>query len=236
MLHKEEQIILRVPPALAVALEKWLVDPRRAPQKFRVEIFNDGTGVLFVDQRIYRGKLANLPTIIESQRTFDGTTFYKSADINQVFVVEGGEGVDVNLYESDLKSLYTAAGSTAPTLTPEQRTDLTTGDPSFRDLVVEYPDGAADLDSGLSVTARKIRSTRFERTSEPEPELLDRAIERINLVEAEVCLLNIFVLFEFESLYLFSSLSSSFFRPLCVRRIPVSTSMTSFQPPRLRPP
>jgi len=189
LLHKEEQILLRVPHDLSVTLEMWLNDHTRSQEdKFRVEIFADGTGVLHVGKDVYRAKLANLPTIVESHRTYDGALFYKSADINQVLIVEGGEKADVELYKADVKSLHDAAAGSAASASAVASSSaaaaaLATGDLPFALMVTEFPDGPALLDHGLTIAARNIRPARFNRPVEPPQPVLREALDRLALID-----------------------------------------------------
>ena len=69
-------------------------------------------GVVEFDGWHMSGKLVDLPTIIESQKTIDKKTFYKTADISQMFICkEGPPSDDEELTEEQAKAKAAAAAA-----------------------------------------------------------------------------------------------------------------------------
>ena len=108
----EEQYILRLPPALA---EKMRSAIRKGKQDLGMELhMNDSKhGELYMGDEKHRVVVAELPTIVESQKTLNNSTYYKSADIHQVLMVlEPGQEVPPKGIEPDLTMKH---GLTPPT-------------------------------------------------------------------------------------------------------------------------
>lgn len=87
MLRIEEQhLILRLPQEEA---DKLRQDIRNNNSTSMSIGFNDPrTGVYARDGKEFNCSLVDLPTYIETQKTFDNVTFYKSADLHQMIVVQ----------------------------------------------------------------------------------------------------------------------------------------------------
>lgn len=82
----ENQFILRIPDEAAMLLHEILITPN-SNLKDRMSIKLDADlryGEVRLDQWLLYGKMVDLPTIIECQKTIDSKSFYKSADICQM--------------------------------------------------------------------------------------------------------------------------------------------------------
>ncbi|XP_042125305.1 transcription initiation factor TFIID subunit 7-like isoform X2 [Peromyscus maniculatus bairdii] len=84
----EEQFILRLPPEHAYTVRK-MIHSRGASMKdkLKVDFSSDGrNAVVQVEDVSLSAKLVNLPCVIESMKTVDRKTLYKTADISQMLV------------------------------------------------------------------------------------------------------------------------------------------------------
>lgn len=84
----EQQFILRLPPGPAMALRRDVqIGSLTLKDKFSIEMQPDHRHciVRFGNELLY-AKLMDLPCIIESLKTVDMKTFYKTADISQILI------------------------------------------------------------------------------------------------------------------------------------------------------
>lgn len=113
----EEQFILRLPPALA---ERMRAAVRKGKQDLGMEIeMKDAKhGELVIGDERHKFVVTELPTIVESQKTLNNSTYYKSADIHQMLVVlEPGQELPKGA-EPDLTMKH---GITPPTRNSRRR-------------------------------------------------------------------------------------------------------------------
>ncbi|XP_022874338.1 transcription initiation factor TFIID subunit 7 isoform X1 [Olea europaea var. sylvestris] len=95
----EEQFILRVPPAVSERIERLLNDPTSSDDKSLDLSFSDDgrTGSFFIGNDQFSASLLDLPTVVESYKTYDDSALIKTADIGQVWqmimVTEDGDSV-----------------------------------------------------------------------------------------------------------------------------------------------
>lgn len=82
----EEQFIIRFPPSVAAELREELRELSQ-PEDLSVTFTDPRRATVMFHGRKYVGVLVDLPTIIEAQRTFDRSQYYKIADICQMLLV-----------------------------------------------------------------------------------------------------------------------------------------------------
>lgn len=96
----ENQFILRVPSEPAAALKEALaVGASNIRERFRIQLAPEKDssnnqlrrGEVVFDGWKMSAKMVDLPTIIESQKTIDKKTFYKTADISQMLICHEGD-------------------------------------------------------------------------------------------------------------------------------------------------
>lgn len=84
----EDQLILRLPPSPATEEFRNLVKKRQVPAGFYVNFSDSRKATVSLglgeEPSVLKGKLVDLPCILESQKTFDNKQFYKIGDISQV--------------------------------------------------------------------------------------------------------------------------------------------------------
>ncbi|KAL3633405.1 transcription initiation factor TFIID subunit 7 [Castilleja foliolosa] len=86
----EEQFILRVPPAVAERIERLLNDPASSSEDKSLDLsFSDDgrTGTFVIGNDHFSASLLDLPTVVESYKTYDVTVLIKNADIGQMIMV-----------------------------------------------------------------------------------------------------------------------------------------------------
>ncbi|KAK4409239.1 UNVERIFIED_CONTAM: Transcription initiation factor TFIID subunit [Sesamum calycinum] len=93
----EEQFILRVPPAVAERIERLLNDSASSSEDKSLDLLfsEDGrTGTFVIGSDRFSASLLDLPTVVESYKTYDDNVLIKTADIGQMIMVrEEGDGV-----------------------------------------------------------------------------------------------------------------------------------------------
>ncbi|KAL8540931.1 hypothetical protein ACS0TY_002262 [Phlomoides rotata] len=93
----DEQFIMRVPPAVAERIERLLNDTSSSSEDKNLDLSfsEDGrTGTFVIGNDRFSASLLDLPTVVESYKTYDDNVLIKSADIGQMIMVrEEGDGV-----------------------------------------------------------------------------------------------------------------------------------------------
>ncbi|PJF17759.1 hypothetical protein PSACC_02422 [Paramicrosporidium saccamoebae] len=82
----EEQFILRFPPSVAAELREELRESSQ-PDDLSITFTDTRRAQVSFHGRMYVGVLVDLPTILETHRTFDRSQYYKTADICQMLLV-----------------------------------------------------------------------------------------------------------------------------------------------------
>ncbi|CAK1588599.1 unnamed protein product [Parnassius mnemosyne] len=83
----ESQFILRLPEEPAKLLREVLKSGENLKNRLNIQIENDMRhGEVRFDHRLMHAKIVDLPTIIESLKTIDNKSFYKTADICQMMI------------------------------------------------------------------------------------------------------------------------------------------------------
>ncbi|KAI9261532.1 TAFII55 protein conserved region-domain-containing protein [Phascolomyces articulosus] len=86
----EEHLILRLPQGEMCEQLRECVRKREVPEDVKLQMKDSRRGQFSLGGRKYDTTLVDLPTIIESQKTFDKKQFYKTADISQMLLVDDG--------------------------------------------------------------------------------------------------------------------------------------------------
>eukprot|EP00727_Mastigamoeba_balamuthi_P012126 m51a1_g7536 hypothetical protein (230) ;mRNA; r:54583-56400 len=110
----EDQIVLRVPPRLAASLRTHI----RSKSGAISLSFDDPEGregYFKMDGEALPFQLRDLPCIVETHKTSDGTTLYKSSDVGQVIVVREKNEEPEPRGTDGHHAWRTASGITAPT-------------------------------------------------------------------------------------------------------------------------
>lgn len=124
----EDQYILRLPQPLVERMRFALSSNRRKDaaedkkvSSFRIDFKDERNATLTVDGEIYPASLVDLPAIVETHKTADKRTFYKSGDVHQMLIVRmPGESAPPSTASSD--GLTPAARNAAKRLAEPPRT------------------------------------------------------------------------------------------------------------------
>ncbi|OBZ87750.1 Transcription initiation factor TFIID subunit 7 [Choanephora cucurbitarum] len=88
----EEQLVFRVPEGDMCNKLHEYVKKREIPQDIALHFRDNRKGYFVFDGKQYDAQIVDLPTIIESQKTYDSKQFYKVADISQMLLVDPASG------------------------------------------------------------------------------------------------------------------------------------------------
>ncbi|CAA3026174.1 transcription initiation factor TFIID subunit 7 [Olea europaea subsp. europaea] len=93
----EEQFVLRVPPTVAERIERLLNDPTSSSgdKSLDLSFSDDGrTGSFVIGNDHFSASLLDLPTVVETYKTYDDSALIKTADIGQmILVTEEGDSI-----------------------------------------------------------------------------------------------------------------------------------------------
>ncbi|KAK2952374.1 putative transcription initiation factor TFIID subunit 7 [Blattamonas nauphoetae] len=108
----EKQFILRAPPKVADSIREKIhkCTTGEPGDPFNISFINHDPhhAHVEIDNQRYPATLVNLPCIIESQKSFDNKTFFKTADISQMLIVHEQDETPLHVYDRD-------SGITPPT-------------------------------------------------------------------------------------------------------------------------
>ena len=149
----EEQILLRVPPELALRLNRLIEEGKASSSSsssfastssISLTLNPSRRGVLHLDKASHDGTLVDLPCLVETHKTFDNIAYYKAADIAQMLILHP---LPTAVAPATTSPAPTAGGLAAPSSEKAKEA----GPPPIR-----YP-------SGLLPPTRDIRPKRYER-------------------------------------------------------------------------
>lgn len=105
LFDQEQQFILRMPPGPAMALREEVKNGSMTlKDRFSIELQQDlRKGAIRYGNDYYHAKMVDLPCIIESLKTVDMKTFYKTADICQMLITTTEEDLAQDENESPKK-------------------------------------------------------------------------------------------------------------------------------------
>ncbi|XP_018299654.1 transcription initiation factor TFIID subunit 7 isoform X1 [Mycetomoellerius zeteki] len=100
----ESQFIMRLPPEPARILKEALRNNLPLKDRLTIKLENDMRyGEVRLDHWLLHAKVVDLPTIVESLKTIDSKSFYKTADICQMVICKEEEDHPVTDEESPVK-------------------------------------------------------------------------------------------------------------------------------------
>ncbi|XP_013195207.1 transcription initiation factor TFIID subunit 7 [Amyelois transitella] len=134
----ESQYILRLPEEPAKVLREVLKSGENLKNRLTIQVENDmRQGEVRFDHWLMHAKIVDLPTIVESLKTIDNKSFYKTADICQMMICKD---------EPDL-----------PTVEEESPTKNKKKDPYKVDKKFLFP-------HGITPPTKNVRKRRFRKT------------------------------------------------------------------------
>ena len=178
----EEQILLRVPPEIALRLNRLIDEGKSSSSPSTTTssttnqspislTFTSNTSVtLHCDKQSLDGTLVELPTIIETLKTFDNIAYYKTADIAQMIILHAAQQPATNQPATISSSQPTnPPASSSASASSSQPTAAAAATDKAKDAVppppIKYP-------SGLLPPTRDIRPKRFERDTLIQPRIV----------------------------------------------------------------
>lgn len=125
---EEEQYILRLPEPLVERMRFALSSTKRRdaagedkkPSTFSVDFQDERNATFTIDGTPYPASLMDLPCLVETHKTADKRTFYKSGDLHQVLVVRMPDEPKPETYSLQ-DGLTSAAKDAATRLAPPKR-------------------------------------------------------------------------------------------------------------------
>ncbi|NXR21513.1 TAF7 factor, partial [Cinclus mexicanus] len=163
----ESQFVLRLPPEYASTVRRAVQSGNvNLKDRLTIELHADGRhGIVRVDRVPLAAKLVDLPCIIESLKTIDKKTFYKTADICQMLVCT----VDGDLY---------------PPL--EEQTVAT--DPKANKKKDKDREKKFIWNHGITLPLKNVRKRRFRKTAKKkyiESPDVEKEVKRLLSTDAE---------------------------------------------------
>ncbi|WRX33443.1 TAFII55 protein [Theobroma cacao] len=103
----EEQFILRVPPSIAEHIDRLLSENASSSEDKSLDLVfsEDGrTGTFVIGNDRFPASLLDLPSVVESYKTYDDSALVKTADVGQMIMVRepGDASPDVVEYRHGL--------------------------------------------------------------------------------------------------------------------------------------
>lgn len=174
----ESQFILRLPEEPAKELRELLKSGDSLKNRLTIQIENDMRhGEVRLDHRLMHAKIIDLPTIIESLKTIDNKSFYKTADICQMMICKE---------EPD----QTPSEEESPSRNKKK-------DPNKVDKKFLWP-------HGITPPTKNVRKRRFRKTLKKKyveaPEI-EKEVKRLLRADNEACQLSWEVITEDEDLH-----------------------------------
>ncbi|XP_026826391.1 transcription initiation factor TFIID subunit 7 isoform X1 [Ooceraea biroi] len=100
----ESQFVMRLPPEPAKILREALRSSLPLKDRLTIKLENDMRyGEVRVDHWLLHAKVMDLPTIVESLKTIDNKSFYKTADICQIVICKEEDDPSATDEESPVK-------------------------------------------------------------------------------------------------------------------------------------
>nr|XP_032628096.1 transcription initiation factor TFIID subunit 7-like isoform X1 [Chelonoidis abingdonii] len=165
----ESQFILRLPPEYASTVRRAVQSGSvNLKDRLTIELHPDGRhGIVRVDRVPLAAKLVDLPCIIESLKTIDKKTFYKTADICQMLVCT----VDGDLYP--------------PLEEPTVSTDPKANKKKDKDREKKFI-----WNHGITLPLKNVRKRRFRKTAKKKAQYIEspdveKEVKRLLSTDAE---------------------------------------------------
>lgn len=91
--ENEDQILLRLPPKAAEKIHKMLKEEDQDLFSESVAFVQRGDHLGFAigKERFLSSEKVRLPAVVETYKTYDGTTYYKTADVGEMIVVHDND-------------------------------------------------------------------------------------------------------------------------------------------------
>ncbi|XP_065730265.1 transcription initiation factor TFIID subunit 7 isoform X2 [Phocoena phocoena] len=163
----ESQFILRLPLEYASTVRRAVQSGHvNLKDRLTIELHPDGRhGIVRVDRVPLASKLVDLPCVMESLKTIDKKTFYKTADISQMLVAT----VDGDLY-------------------PPVEEPVATADPKASKKKDKDKEKKFVWNHGITLPLKNVRKRRFRKTAKKkyiESPDVEKEVKRLLSTDAE---------------------------------------------------
>ncbi|XP_004643922.1 transcription initiation factor TFIID subunit 7 [Octodon degus] len=163
----ESQFILRLPPEYAATVRRAVQSGQvNLKDRLTIELHPDGRhGIVRVDRVPLAAKLVDLPCVMESLKTIDKKTFYKTADICQMLV----STVDGDLY-------------------PPVEEPVAAADPKASKKKDKDKEKKFVWNHGITLPLKNVRKRRFRKTAKKkyiESPDVEKEVKRLLSTDAE---------------------------------------------------
>ena len=163
----ESQFILRLPPEYASTVRRAVQSGHvNLKDRLSIELHPDGRhGIVRVDRVPLAAKLVDLPCVMESLKTIDKKTFYKTADVCQMLV----STVDGDLY-------------------PPVEEPVATADPKASKKKDKDKEKKFVWNHGITLPLKNVRKRRFRKTAKKkyiESPDVEKEVKRLLSTDAE---------------------------------------------------
>ncbi|XP_049984000.1 transcription initiation factor TFIID subunit 7 [Alexandromys fortis] len=163
----ESQFILRLPPEYASTVRRAVQSGHvNLKDRLTIELHPDGRhGIVRVDRVPLAAKLVDLPCVLESLKTIDKKTFYKTADICQMLV----STVDGDLY-------------------PPVEEPVAAADPKASKKKDKDKEKKFVWNHGITLPLKNVRKRRFRKTAKKkyiESPDVEKEVKRLLSTDAE---------------------------------------------------
>ncbi|XP_060002326.1 transcription initiation factor TFIID subunit 7-like [Lagenorhynchus albirostris] len=163
----ESQFILRLPLEYASTVRRAVQSGHvNLKDRLTIELHPDGRhGIVSVDQVPLASKLVDLPCVMESLKTIDKKTFYKTADVSQMLVAT----VDGDLY-------------------PPVEEPVATADPKATKKKDKDKEKKFVWNHGITLPLKNVRKRRFRKTAKKkyiESPDVEKEVKRLLSTDAE---------------------------------------------------
>ncbi|XP_067588103.1 transcription initiation factor TFIID subunit 7-like [Pseudorca crassidens] len=163
----ESQFILRLPLEYASTVRRAVQSGHvNLKDRLTIELHPDGRhGIVSVDQVPLASKLVDLPCVMESLKTIDKKTFYKTADVSQMLVAT----VDGDLY-------------------PPVEEPVATADPKASKKKDKDKEKKFVWNHGITLPLKNVRKRRFRKTAKKkyiESPDVEKEVKRLLSTDAE---------------------------------------------------
>ncbi|ELW54097.1 transcription initiation factor TFIID subunit 7 [Tupaia chinensis] len=163
----ESQFILRLPPEYAATVRRAVQSGHvNMKDRLTIELHPDGRhGIVRVDRVPLASKLVDLPCVMESLKTVDKKTFYKTADICQMLVAT----VDGDLY-------------------PPVEEPVASADPKASKKKDKDKEKKFIWNHGITLPLKNVRKRRFRKTAKKkyiESPDVEKEVKRLLSTDAE---------------------------------------------------
>ncbi|KAM6222711.1 transcription initiation factor TFIID subunit 7 [Rhynchocyon petersi] len=188
----ESQFILRLPPEYAATVRRAVQSGHvNLKDRLTIELHPDGRhGIVRVDRVPLAAKLVDLPCVMESLKTIDKKTFYKTADVCQMLVatVDGDLYPPVEEPAAAAAATATTAAAAAASAAAGSTSSAPAADPKASKKKDKDKEKKFVWNHGITLPLKNVRKRRFRKTAKKkyiESPDVEKEVKRLLSTDAE---------------------------------------------------